>query len=403
MPAYKYKSIDKTGKENIGTYDAADKDEVIDMIRSRNEVPVTIEEQTFNKSFGEFTFTKSVKTKDISIFCRQFHAMTHAGVSVITCLEILKLQSENKRIRTALHDICEEVQTGIMFSECLYQHTDVFPELLIHMIEAGEISGNLDEIMLRMSVHYEKETKVKGKIQNAMIYPSVLAVIAVTVVFFLIIFVMPTFVDMFQKSGTALPKPTQILLSISDTIRGYWYIIVGIIVAAILILPRYLKTEQSKLFFDKILLRIPVIKETTVKVITSRFTRTLSTLLISGIPLIQALEIVSQVVGNKIAEKGILLTKEEIGKGVSLASSIKEIGLFPPMVDSMVQIGEESGTLDDMLEKTASFYDEEVEVALQTMTALIEPIMVVFMAVVIGAIVIAMLLPMLDMVNTVGV
>ncbi len=250
-------------------------------------------------------------------------------------------------------------------------------------------------------MHFEKENKLENKVKSAMIYPMALAVVSVAVVIFLLVAVMPTFIGMFESSGQALPAPTRALLAISNALTTYWYIFIVVVGALLGGFLYYKRTPTGMRTIDGIKLKIPVVKETTKKIITSRFTRTLSTLMASGIPLLESIQIVGKVVGNTVVQDKLELSSEDVRKGVSLSRAVHEVGVFPPMVDSMIRIGEESGSLDDILYKTADFYDEEVEVALQKMAALMEPVMLVAMAVVIGFIVIAMAMPMFDMVNTI--
>lgn len=402
MPNYKYSAIDKSGKRIEANQVASSKDEVISMLRKNNLYPVKVEEDiqkqksiNFSDAFGK------VGIKEISIFCRQFYTLLNAGITITSCLDILSMQTENKKLAKIIGEVHEDVQKGLTFSESLKKHKNIFPELLVNMIEAGEVSGNLDGIMDRMSVHFEKENKINNKIKSAMAYPIVLSCVALGVVGFLLTFIMPTFVGMFEESGVELPLPTRILMSISNFMQTYWYIVISGTAAMIYGMLRIFKSDVARIYIDTLKFKIPVLSGTTKKIITSRFTRTLSTLLASGVGLIQSLEIVSRVVGNKLVEKGINDAKEEVRKGIDLATPIKNIGIFPPMVTSMIKVGEQSGSLDDILEKTANFYDEEVETALQTMTTLIEPIMIVVMGVLVGGIVISIMLPMFDMMNTV--
>ncbi|WFD11039.1 type II secretion system F family protein [Tepidibacter hydrothermalis] len=401
MPNYKYSAIDKSGKKIEGKYTANSKEEVLSMLRQNNYYPMKVEEDRGSKDLRIGDYFRKIKTKDIAIFCRQFYTLLNAGITIISCLDILKLQTENKKLAKVIGDVHDDVQKGLTFSESLKKQKHVFPELLINMVEAGEVSGNLDVIMERMAFHYEKENKINNKIKGAMAYPIILSIVAVGVVTFLLTFVMPTFVGMFESSGVELPLPTRILLSISNGIKNYWYIHLLTLSVGIYAIIKYTKSERGKMLIGIINFRIPIVKGITQKIITSRFTRTLSTLLSSGVPLIQALEIVAKIVGNIIVEKGILEAKEEVRKGIDLASPLEKIGVFPPMVTSMIKIGEESGSLDEILEKTADFYDEELETALGQITTLIEPIMIIVMGGVVGFIVIAMMLPMFDMVNTI--
>lgn len=400
MPTYKYKALNNNGEKIVGSYTANSKEEVLIMLRENRYYPIDVKLNNKGKDIEISLFNK-VKTKDIAIFCRQFYTMLNAGVTLVNCIDILRNQTVNKKLRKTINLVYDDLQRGQTLSESLNKYPDIFPELFINMVEAGELSGNLDIIMDRMAIHFEKENKIKNKVKGAMVYPLVLGVLSIVVVIFLLVVVMPTFVSMFEGSGVMLPLPTRILLGISDFIKKYWYIIILIGSIMVYIINKYLKTDRLKYLIDSIKFKIPIIGNNTEKVITSRFTRTLSTLLSSGVPLMKALEIVSKIVGNKVASEGILNAKEELSKGIDLATPIEEIGIFSPMVISMIKIGEQSGSLDEILEKTADFYDEEVETSLKKLTTMLEPLMIIVMALVIGGIVIAMVLPMFDMINTI--
>ncbi|MEA4890467.1 MAG: type II secretion system F family protein [Clostridiaceae bacterium] len=401
MSAYQYKAISTSGEAIEGSLVAKDRSEVLEMLREKDYKPVTISEIRENQDINLKSAFKRIKLKDIGVFCRQFYTMLNSGISIIQCLDILRQQFDNIKLRKVIADVYELVQKGSSFSESLRVHKDVFPELLINMVEAGEASGNLDVIMERMAEHFEKDTKLKRKVTGAMIYPIVLSCVCVVVVIFLLTFIMPTFIGMFTSSGVALPLPTQILLNISFFLRDWWYLLAAAVIVAVYLIRRSLKTESGRLAFDRFKLRIPVIKNVTIRIATTRFTRTLSTLLASGIPLLNAMEITSRVVGNKVVEKAILSIREDVRKGFDLAGPVKKTNLFPPMVDSMIKIGEESGSLDDVLRKTADFYDEEVDASVQKMTSMLEPLLIVFMAVIIGAVIISIAMPMFSMFTTV--
>jgi len=399
MPIYEYKSITNKGENQSGTYEAANENEVILMLRQTGHYPVKVKEIVVKDDVLDIFNFESVKIKDLAIFCRQFYTMLNAGIPIVNCIDVLKLQTENKKLQSTLSHVYDDLQKGATFSTSLRNHKKVFPELLVNMIEAGEISGNLDSILERMSIHYEKESKITNKIKGAMVYPIMLSIVSILVVIFLLVFVMPTFLSMFE--GATLPAPTRALLFVSHSLTSFWYIYTIGIILIIFGFKQLYASEEGRLFFDKLKFKIPIVKGATQKVVTSRFTRTISTLLSSGIPLIQALESTAKVSGNKVVEYGIKKAIDEISTGATLTSSIKKIGVFPPMVISMIQIGEESGQLDDILDKTANFYDEETESALQKMTLLLEPLMIIIMAIIIGSIVIAMILPMFEMINTI--
>ncbi|MBU5437505.1 type II secretion system F family protein [Tissierella sp. MSJ-40] len=399
---YKYKAVSENGQVLEGYFEAESQTDVLTMLKSNSYLPVYIEED-LNTDVKLDIFSKKVNKKDIAVFCRQFYTMINAGIGIVKSLDILEKQTENKTLKKGIAALYEDVQKGFTLSEAMKKHEKIFPSLLVNMVEAGEVSGSLDVIMERMAVHFEKENKLENKIKTALVYPVALSIVALAVVIFLLTVVMPTFINMFESSGLALPGPTQALLTISNSLTQYWYLFVSMTIILIVAFLTFKKTDDGRRFLDSLKIRIPGVKKTNVKIITARFSRTLSTLLSSGIPLIQSIEVVGRIVGNKVVQDRLNLAAEDISKGVSLSKTIKDIDIFPPMVDSMIKIGEESGSLDEILYKTADFYDDEVEVALQKMTTLLEPLLLVFMAIVIGFIVIAMAMPMFDMVNTIEI
>lgn len=397
---YKYKAISQKGEVIEGFFEGNEESDVLTMLRGNNYLPISVEKDVGAEAQIDI-FSKKVKKKDLAVFCRQFYTMLDAGIGIVKCIDILEKQSESKPLIKALGSLHEDVQKGFTLSEGMKKHPKVFPSLLINMVGAGEISGSLDIIMERMAVHFEKENKLENKVKSALIYPIVLSIVSIAVIIFLLVAVMPTFIGMFESSGQVLPIPTQILLGISNWITEFWYLFIILVIGIVVGFTVFKQTPTGKSFLDTLKLKIPIVKDTNIKIITSRFTRTLSTLMSSGIPLLQSMDIVSKVVGNKVVYDRLIVASENIRKGVSLSKVVNEVKIFPPMVDSMIKVGEESGSLDDILYKTADFYDDEVEVALQRMTSLMEPIMLIFMALIIGFIVIAMAMPMFDMVNTI--
>lgn len=402
MPTYKYTALTTEGVRIDGSRTADSREEVIEKLRLSNQIPLTIEEMVDeNRQITLLESFNQVKLKDIATFCRQFYTMIKAGVIMLNCLEILKYQTENKKLRIIMADVYEKVQKGMSLSEAMEYHIKVFPELLVNMIAVGEASGTLDIIMERMAVHFEKENKITSKVKSALVYPTLLAVVATVVVVFLLTFVMPTFVEMFTASGVKLPLPTRILLAISYGLTHYGAIIALAALVLGYVLHKALSSEKGRIFRDRTTLRIPIVNATAQKVYTSRFTRTMSTLIASGIPLIKALEVVSRVVGNKVVEAELLGCIEDVKKGISLSIPIKNTRLFPPMVHYMLSIGEESGSMDEILDRTANYYDDEVDIAITRMVALMEPVMILVMAVLVGGIAISMVMPMFDMMNTI--
>jgi len=392
---FKYRVMNSDGEKTEGSYEADSKEEVIDFISGNGYYPLMVEEISESTNI-EIKFKKKVKLKDLSVFCRQFYTMLNAGVPILTCLEILSAQIENQKLREATKDISEEVEKGGVLSDAMKKHTDVFPDLLVSLVASGEASGNLDSIMLRMASNYEKENKITNKVKSAMIYPMVLGMVSIGAVVFILTYVMPTFTEIFKQSGTVLPWSTRFLLGLSDGIKNNWIAIIILIGLSAFGLKIFLKSDQGILISSNLKLKLPILKKLNQMIIVSRFTRTLSTLIASGLPLIEALEIVSSVAGNKIAENALLKIRDKVMKGESLYSSMRESEIFPEMLYSMIKIGEETGSLDDILNKTADFYDEELESIIQTSVALIEPILIVIMGLIIGFMVGSIMLPLFD-------
>ena len=397
---FKYKAITKTGEPIEGFFEASQESDVLSMLKGNNYLPISVERDV-GADAQISLFASKVKKKDLAVFCRQFYTMVDAGIGIVECFDILENQTRNKTLKKALGAVYEDVQKGFTISEAMKKHTKIFPTILINMIEAGEVSGTLDTILERMANHFEQENKLENKIKSSLIYPISLIVVSVAVVIFMLVAVLPTFVGMFEGSGVALPWPTQFILDLSHWLQKYWYIFISIIVIIVGGFLYFRSTIEGRKFLDGLKIKIPGIRVTNAKIITSRFTRTLSTLMASGIPLLQSLEVVGKVLNNTVVQDRLIDSMDSIRRGAALSRAVKAMEIFPPMVDSMVKIGEESGALDDILAKTADFYDEEVEMSLQRMTTLIEPILLVGMAIVIGFIVVAMAMPMFDMVNTI--
>lgn len=395
MANFKYRAMNADGEKIEGTREANSKGDIIEFISSNGYYPLLVDE-IIESSKIELNFNEKVKLKDISIFCRQFYTMLDAGVPILTCLNILSKQTQKKKLKEAIIEIEEEVKKGGVLSEAMKKQKKVFPELLVSLVEAGEASGTLNSIMLRMSTHYEKENKTNNKVKNAMIYPVILSFVAVIAVVFILVYVMPTFKGIFEQSGTVLPWSTKLLLGSGDFLKNNWIVIIVAILGITIGVKYYFSTDNGAIFSSNMELKIPIIKKFTEMVIVSRFTRTLSTLLASGLPLIKAMDIVSGVVENKIAEKALLQVKEKISKGEELNTSMRATGIFPEMLYSMVKIGEETGSIDEILSKTADFYDEELETTIQATVALMEPLLIVVMGLAIGFIIMSVMLPMYD-------
>ena len=399
MPIYKYKAVSENGEVFEGYHEGDSKADVLDMLKRNNYYPMQVEED-IETSIRTTLFARRITKKDMAVFCRQFYTMLNAGIGVINCLQILETQTENRTFKDTISSVYEDVQKGMTLSESMNRYDKVFPALLTNMVEVGETSGTLDIIMERMAVHYEKENKIENKVKSAFIYPAVLGAVSIAVVIFLLIVVMPSFIGMFGSSDAVLPMPTMILLAMSNWLKDYWYLFIGIIFGIIIAIKIFGTTPNGRMLYDSIKLRIPIFDRMNINIITSRFTRTMSTLLSSGISLLRAMDVVSKILGNEVVSKRLDTAKEDIRKGIPMSRAIEVMDIFPPMVSSMISIGEESGAIDDILNKTADFYDEEVDTSIQRMTTLLEPMLIVVMAIMIGFIVISIAIPMFDMVST---
>ncbi len=401
MPKYNYKAKTIDGATIKGAIEVNEERDVIAYLKDKGYFPLAITQQTLLQKEITFSFLETVKASDIAIFCRQFYTIINAGISVLGCLDIMRKQTENAKLKEIIGKVYEEVQKGNTLSSAMKEHK-VFPSILMNMVEAGEVSGTLDTSFEKMATHFEKENKLNKKIKGAMTYPIIVAIVATIVIIILVTFVVPTFVGMFAGMGMELPLSTKILLEISDFIKNRWYILLGGVVGGLFAFKKYADSELGKLTLDGIKLRIPIFGKLNQKVIASRFSRTLSTLLASGLPILSAIDMVAKVVDNHVVAKGLEKAGQEVSRGVDLATPIANIGIFPPMVVHMLKIGEDTGSLESILEKTADFYDTEVETAITQMTTLLEPLIIVVMAVVVGFVIISIVQPMFGMYGGIG-
>lgn len=402
MPVFVWKGKDKNNKTKKGEIEALTEDAV------RNEL-IRIKITNFKIKpkpkdiFENIAFMQpKVQQSDIILFCRQFSTMIDAGLPIIQCLDILHSQQENATFKKMLKEIKANVEGGQTFAEALRKYPKQFDALFVNMIAAGEAGGILDTILRRLSAYMEKAAKLKAQIKGAMTYPIVTLVIAAIVVAVIMVFVIPVFEEMFAGLGGALPIPTQIAVNMSRFIKGNIHFIIGGIVAFIFIAKRVYNTEKGRVIIDDISLKLPVFGSLIRKAAVSKFTRTTGTMLSSGVSILDSLEIVAKTAGNKTIEKAVYETRAAIAEGRTMSDPLAESGVFPSMVCQMIAVGESTGALDEMLGKIADFYDEEVDQAVENMTALIEPFMLVFLGVVIGGLVIAMYLPIFKMAAALG-
>ena len=396
---YKYTAIDAKGARVEADIEADNQGAVITMLRQNRLIPIKIEEDSVQaRAIGGIK--KKVKIKELAIFSRQFEIMLQAGIGIVKCLDILEKQTINRTLSEACGDMSQSVQKGNLLSKSMEAYPKIFPPLMVQLIVSGESSGNLDVVMGRIATNYEKDSKTENKIKNAMMYPIVLGVVLVVVMFVIMTFVLPKFTELLTSGGGELPLTTKLLIGLSDFMVKNWYFIILGFLLFIAGLKSFIATPKGRYIFDGFKLKIPFIKTQIKMIITARFTRTLATLLGSGIQLLEALKIVSKVSGNVVVEGRLGEASEEVKKGMTLSRSLLDMDIFPPMMISMVKIGEESGSIDTVLNKTADFYDEELDAALQRLVGILEPAMIVIMGVCVSFVVIAIMGSMYSMYDT---
>lgn len=397
---FNYRAVDSTGIVVEDVANAENEDAVILMLRGKGYTPINIKEKVQSKeiSFGN---SGKLNLKDVISFCRQESIMLKSGMDLNRSLDVLAKQSKSKKLKKNLFYLSDSVKKGTELSKSMENQGSAFPYLLKRTVQAGEMSGQMAEIIEKMAVHYEKDMKLRRKIRGAMMYPIVLAIIAVIAVSILLIKVMPGFVTMFEGVGMELPALTRFVMWLSSFLVHNWIWILLVLFAVVFLIRVALQQKDIRIAWDRIKLKLPLIGTNVGKIVTARFTRTLSTMLYSGIPMIQALRAAGETTGNKFVESKIEESVEGIEKGMGMTAQLAATNIFPPMMLSMIGIGEESGRLDEMLETTADYYDEEMEVALESLVTMLEPLLIVIMGVVIGTIVVAMYLPMFDIIQTV--
>ena len=397
MPVYLWRGKDRHNKKKKGEMEAPT-EEAVNSELIRRKITSTKIKLKPKDIFENVAFMQpKVKQADIIIFCRQFSTMIDAGLPIIQCLDILYSQNENKTFKQILKEIKGNVESGQTFAEALKKYPKQFDNLFVNMIAAGEAGGILDTILRRLSAYMEKAAKLKAKIKGGMTYPIVTIIIAIIVIAIIMVFVIPVFEEMFEGMGGALPVPTQIVVNMSRFIKSNILYIIGLIGALIFAIRHFYKTEKGQTLMDDLFLRIPLFGPLIRKAAVSKFTRTMGTMLGSGVAILDALEIVAKTAGNKTIEKAVYETRSAIAEGRTMSDPLSESGVFPSMVCQMIAVGESTGALDSMLTKIADFYDEEVDQAVENMTALIEPFMLVFLGVVIGGLVVSMYLPIFQM------
>jgi len=401
MPIFLYKAKSRSGRTMKGDLDAPSPEFAENVLRRKGYVDIRVKPKP--KDLLEGTFLEGgVSSRDMVVFSRQFATMINAGVPILQALQIMCEQTENPKLRRKLFTVRNDIEGGSSLFEGLKKHGDIFDALYTNMVNAGEAGGILDQVLLRLAEYIEKAAKLKAKIKGAMIYPGVVVTVAVAVIAVILIFVIPTFEKMFREFGSGLPAPTQFVINLSNfVVNNFVLLILGAIAFAVGFKFFY-KWDKGQAMVDRWVLFLPVFGPLLRKAAVAKFSRTLSTMISSGVPILNALDIVSRTSGNKTVEHGVLDAKKSIAEGQSLADPLEETGVFPPMVIHMISIGETTGALDTMLSKIADFYDDEVDVAVEALTSLIEPIMIVFLGVVVGGLVISMYLPIFSIADTVA-
>lgn len=405
MAKFRWEARGRTGSVQNGVMDAPSREMVEAQLKKFGFSGINIKEEGKGLSM-EIKIPglggKKVQTKEIVVFTRQFATMIDSGLPLVQCLEILSSQQENKTFREVLVKVKESVEGGSTFADALARHPKVFDDLFVNLVAAGEVGGILDTILNRLASYTEKAMKLKKQIKGAMVYPTTVMSIAIIVIAVIMIFVIPTFASMFADFGGELPAPTQFVISLSNFLVKYIIVILVAIVAVIFIFKKYYATEKGRRIIDRLALRAPVFGMLIRKVAVAKFTRTLGTLVSSGVPILDGLDIVAKTAGNKVVEEAIMKVRQSISEGKTIAEPLQQSGVFPPMVVQMIGVGEATGAMDAMLSKIADFYDDEVDDAVAAMTAMLEPMLMVFLGVTVGGLVIAMYLPIFKIAGAVA-
>jgi type IV pilus assembly protein PilC len=398
MATWNYSARTVGGEIHRDSVELPSRDDVVSYLRKQKLIPITIREKPKELSF---TFGSGVKTRDLVLFTRQFATMVNAGLPLVQALDILQQQTENKVLEKTIQEILYDVESGHTLADALREHEAIFSGLYVNMVEAGEAGGILDTILLRLATFLEKNDALARKVKGAMIYPAVVMVVAIAAIAILLLFVIPTFQTMFASFNATLPLPTRIVIAMSQALQHYGIFLLGGLILLGFAFQRWVKTPGGRLVFDRSLLRIPILGTLARKAAVARFTRTLSTLLSSGVSILEGLEITAKTSGNRVIHDAVMTSRASIAGGRSIAEPLKETEVFPPMVTQMIHVGEETGDLDGMLSKVADFYDDEVDVAVESLLKALEPAMIVVLGTIVGGMIVAMYLPIFSLVNAI--
>ncbi len=398
---FSYRVKDPTGKIIVGTLESDNEATAISLLRARNYFVIQVKKGSPGIKLEIDLFKPKVTTRDLAVFCRQFATMVETGVPLMACMGILSKQTENKSLKDAVTKVGESLQGGLTLTEAMAKFPKVFPHIFVSMIEAGEIGGVLDQVMTRLANQFEKDNDIQQKVKSALTYPVVVLIIAVIAVVILLTFVLPTFANMLTSLNTELPLPTKIVMGFSDLMRHFWYIIIAVVTGLVFAFKQIGKTKPGRAAIDAAVLKLPVFGGLIKKLIISRFCRTLGTLIKSGVPILQALDVVKKTAGNQTVVTAVEKSELSIREGRSIAEPLAKSGVFPPMVTQMITIGEETGALDTLLEKIALFYDTEVDTTVSKLSSALEPLLILGMGSVVGFIVVSMLLPMFKVMSSI--
>ncbi len=402
MPTFAWTGQTRDGKNTKGTLDAANEASVTSILRRQGIQVNSVKAKGRSLGSGKSLIKPKIKIKDLVVFTRQFATMIDAGLPLIQCLEILSSQQPNRTFKEVLLKVREDVEAGSTFADALKKHPKAFNELYVNLVAAGEVGGILDTILHRLATYIEKAMQLRKKVKSAMTYPATVVGIALIVIAVILIFVIPAFEKMFKDFGGALPAPTQIVINISNAVQDYFIVIIVAIAFFIFIFKRIYATEKGHDTIDNWALRLPVFGVLIRKVAVAKFSRTMSTMISSGVPILDGLDIVRKTAGNRTVEKALAKVRSSISEGKTIAEPLKESGVFPPMVCQMIEVGEQAGALDTMLSKIADFYDDEVDDAVSNLTAMMEPMLMLFLGTTVGGLVIAMYLPIFKIAGTVA-
>lgn len=395
MAVFNYKVVDKNGKNKKGTIEAPNRDGAEKKLKADGYAIMSLTEQ--NSPFSGGLIKKKVKSKDLAVFCKQFSAVIRAGVTIISALELMGDQIENKTLQRAVMDAKTYVEKGGTLADALRVNSEVFPPIMINMVAAGELSGNLEICLDRLTEHFEKDNALSAKIKGAMTYPIVVFIVMIIVVIVVMVMVIPNFSSMFAEMGTQLPLATRIMVAASNFIIHKWWLLIIIVAAIVVGCKAFKRSSVGEQFFANMAIKMPIFGNLTIKSACSRFARTMSTLMASGISMIDAVEQVAKMMDNKIIRDGLLDAKTQVAKGIPLSKPLKDMEMLPPMLSAMTKIGEETGDIEEMLSKVADYYDEEVEEATNKLTAAMEPLIMVVLACIVGMIVAAVYGPIMSM------